>query len=158
MIHCPVRSGAQKIANVLLVIPTEDGLAESPETLRDIGRIDQAVFGAHQDAIKAVEDMYKSMWRLIVCVAPEYLADFQAISSSAGRVIFEALDHYKIHPKTATWDSDKYLMKELAQKYGGATAPLMGSQLGLPRADKRGRRATAKTAAVELVTPVESSY
>jgi HD superfamily phosphohydrolase len=146
VIHCPVRSGAQKIANVLLVIPTEDGLAESPEKLRDIGRIDQAVFGAHQDAIKAVEDMYKSMWRLIVCVAPEYLADFQTISSSAGRVIFEALDHYNVHPKTATWDSDKYLMKELGQKYGGATPPLLGRQPVLAGADKRVRRANAETA------------
>jgi HD superfamily phosphohydrolase len=149
VIHCPVRSGAQKIANVLLVIPTEDGLAESPEKLRDIGRIDQEVFGAHQDAIKAVEKMYKSMWRLIVCVAPEYLADFEAISSSAGRVIFEALDHYKIHPKTATWDSDKYLMKELGQKYGSTTPPLVARQLVLHGADKRGRRASAETA-VEL--------
>ena len=62
-IHCPNRTTARKIANVLLTRPGPDSEDEVCK-LKDIGSLDGPVFGEHQKAVKAVEEMYGSMWRL----------------------------------------------------------------------------------------------
>ena len=92
VIYCPRRITAQKVANVLLVFPTDDGEEETPTRLRDIKELDEALFGAHQEAINAVEKMYESMWRLVGYVAPEALARYPDVMRSAGKVIFRKMD------------------------------------------------------------------
>jgi hypothetical protein len=118
VIHCPRRITAQKVANVLLVFPTKDGSAEMPEKLRDIKQLDPDVFGAHQDAILAVEKMYESMWRLVVYVAPDALARYPVVTESAGKVIFDTMDEYQSYPDEKGWDNDKHLAIELERKFG----------------------------------------
>ncbi len=118
VIHCPRRITAQKIAHVLLVFPKEDGKGEEIQKLRAIGDLDRDVFGAHQEAILAVENMYKSMWRLVVYVAPELLADYPKISADAGKVVFDTMDKGGLYPEEAGWGNDRFLERELAQKYG----------------------------------------
>jgi hypothetical protein len=62
-IHCPNRTTARKIANVLLTKPGSDGEDEICK-LKDIGFLDGPIFGEHQKAVKAVEQMYGSMFTL----------------------------------------------------------------------------------------------
>jgi hypothetical protein len=117
VIHCPRINTAQKIANVLLVLPEGDGSHGEVRKLRDVGELDRDVFGSHQDAIKAVEDMYRSMWRLSVCAAPEYLNRWEEISDIAGEVIFQEFDAAREYPDNK-WENDRHLVRELKQKYG----------------------------------------
>ena len=66
VIHCPKFNTAQKIANVLLALPDDDNVTDVRK-LRHIGELDPGLFTAHQVAIGAVEEMYRSMWRLYRC-------------------------------------------------------------------------------------------
>lgn len=119
VIHCPRFITAKKVANVLLVFPKPDGKGESPRKLREIGELEPAVFEAHQEAILAVEKMYESMWRLVVYVTPDALAQYPRVSDSAGKVIFETMDKYRSYPDgTESWKGDSYLERELKQKFG----------------------------------------
>lgn len=113
-IHCPVRTTARKIANVLLTKPGLDGEDEVCK-LQDIGSLDGPTFGEHQKAVKAVEQMYGSMWRLTVYVAPEHLHQYAEISKIVGQVIFETID---VHDQFAdrpeiSWENDPHLVREL---------------------------------------------
>jgi HD superfamily phosphohydrolase len=85
-IHCPSGDGPRKIAEILIV-SDRDG-RESAFPLRKIGQVDRDIFEKHQHAIVALEDMYRSMWRLTVSVAPPYLPRHAAIAKTAGRVLF----------------------------------------------------------------------
>ncbi|HTA22087.1 MAG TPA: hypothetical protein VK763_01030 [Terriglobales bacterium] len=115
-IHCPVRRTARKIANVLLTKPGQDGV-DGICKLKDIGDLDPSIFGEHQKAVKAVEEMYGSMWRLTVYVAPEHLPKFKAISEAAGRIIFKTIDtHDQFSDRNLTWPNDENLDRELAEK------------------------------------------
>jgi HD superfamily phosphohydrolase len=100
-IHCPARTTARKIANVLLTKPNEAGVDEVRK-LQDIGSLDATIFGEHEKAVKAVEEMYRSMWRLTVYVAPEHLPLHEKISKTAGRVIFKTVDVTAISPTTTS--------------------------------------------------------
>ncbi len=85
--------------------------------LKDIGTVDPLIFGEHEKAVKAVEQMYGSMWRLAVYVAPEYLPRYKEISETAGRVIFETMDdHGHFSGADIPWENDQNLEKELAAK------------------------------------------
>jgi hypothetical protein len=119
-IHCPKRSTAKKIANVFLTKPGEaaDGIDDPVCRLKDIASLDKETFGDHQRAVKAVEQMYGSMWRLHVYVAPEHLERWEEIAKAAGRVIFEVVDvhhHFSELPSRA-WPNDERLEKELEEK------------------------------------------
>ncbi len=115
-IHCPVRKTARKIANVLLTKPGQDGV-DGICKLKDIGDLDPLIFGEHQKAVKAVEEMYGSMWRLTVYVAPEHLPKFEAISEAAGRIIFKTIDtHDQFSDSNLRWPNDENLNRELAEK------------------------------------------
>jgi HD superfamily phosphohydrolase len=115
-IHCPTRTTARKIANVLLTKRSSDGVDQVCK-LKHIASLDDPIFGEHQNAVKAVEEMYRSMWRLTVYVAPEHLARHQEISQVAGRVIFKTIDvHDQFADQDLTWPNDPNLEQELAAK------------------------------------------
>ena len=115
-IHCPRRKTAQKIANVLLTKPGENNVDEVCK-LKDIASLDLKIFGEHEKAVKAVEEMYRSMWRLNVYVAPEHLHKFEAIGTAAGMVIFKTIDiHGHFAEQKIPWQNDPNLRFELTEK------------------------------------------
>ncbi len=115
-IHCPRSQTAEKIAAVLLTRPGRDVKACQ---LREIAALDPEVFSKHQEAVLAVEEMYKSMWRLVVYLAPEYLPLFERLSGIAGVVIFEvAAGKRPDLAEAMAWDNDPQLEKELKAKLG----------------------------------------
>jgi len=117
-IHCPSRKTARKIANVLLTRPGKDGQDEVCK-LKDIGSLDGPTFGEHQKAVKAVEEMYGSMWRLTVYVAPEHLDRYEEIVKASGQVVFETVDlHRQFEGKDIPWSNDEHLQNELKAKLG----------------------------------------
>jgi len=119
-IHCPSRTTARKIANVLLTKPRPDNVDDVCK-LKDIGSLDGQIFGEHQKAVKAVEQMYGSMWRLTVYVAPEYLPRHQEVSEAAGRVIFKTIDaHGQFADRDIAWENDPNLAQELANREASA--------------------------------------
>ena len=116
-IHCPARTTARKIANVLLTKPGPSGEDEVCK-LQDIGSLDGPIFGEHQKAVKAVEQMYGSMWRLTVYVAPEHLHQYAEIGRIVGQIIFKTID---LHDQFAdrpeiSWENDQHLVRELETK------------------------------------------
>lgn len=116
-IHCPTRTTAKKIANVFLLKPDPCG-HEEIQKLKDIDKLDPATFGKHAEAVRAVEQMYLSMWRLMVYVAPEHLYNYEKISEVVGRVIvtkMDSLGQFAGEPETS-WENDPHLMWELKTK------------------------------------------
>jgi hypothetical protein len=120
-IHCPTRTTARKIANVFLTKP--DPAGDDPVCkLKDIASLDKDIFGEHERAVKAVEHMYGSMWRLTVYVASEHFERWEEIRDAAGRVIFEAVDvhhHFTDRPERK-WRNDPSLDRELQGKMYGS--------------------------------------
>jgi hypothetical protein len=119
-IHCPDRTTARKIANVLLTRPGPDG--DEICKLKDIGYLDGPIFGEHQRAVKAVEQMYGSMWRLTVYVAPEQLVKYKKIAEVTGQVVFRTADlhgQFEDRPELF-WLNDENLQKELEAKLDSA--------------------------------------
>lgn len=90
VIHCPVATGPAKIAMILMVWRDQTG-QEVARPLKEIGELDRHLFGQIQSAIKALEDMYTSMWRLVVSLDPTAYAQaaFEARDSTA-RGLFNA--------------------------------------------------------------------
>ena len=120
-IHCPTRNTAKKIANVFLTKPDDQG-DDLVCKLKDIGSLDQEIFGDHEKAVHAVEQMYGSMWRLSVYVAPEHMEQWEHIGRIAGRVIFEEVDthHHFLDRPNRQWENDKNLILELSGKLGAS--------------------------------------
>jgi len=88
VIHCPKKIAA-KIANALMVIPTQEPDTVLAYRLCDIGQWAVKIFEKHEHAIRAVQDMYQSMWRLVVYVQPEHLDQHLHIAAAAREVISE---------------------------------------------------------------------
>jgi hypothetical protein len=90
VIHCPRAKVAEKIANVILVMPGGPGEAETLCRLHGISKLDANpnTFGDHEAAVTAVEKMYHSMWRLVVYVSPCSRADHATINRAVGHVLF----------------------------------------------------------------------
>jgi HD superfamily phosphohydrolase len=126
-IHCPNRSTARKIANVFLTKP-DDANDDQVCKLKDIASLDPEIFGKHEAAVKAVEEMYGSMWRLSVHVAPEHVEKWRDIGKAAGTVIFEAVDnsHRFSNRPDRQWPNDPHLERELS----GKTVPSFGDVAG----------------------------
>lgn len=133
-IHCPKRNTAEKIANVLLTKPGCDGETDPVENLRDIAKLDSKTFQKHEEAVKAVEAMYQSMWRLTVYTAPEHMDKWEPISKVAGRAIFKAADEAhgsRCKDRTdGNWPNDEHLVREQRDKTEAVyVAP--GAEIGL---------------------------
>jgi HD superfamily phosphohydrolase len=114
-IHCPRRNTAEKIANVLLAKPDTN----ESFTLSNIGELDAKTFGEHQEAVRAVEKMYASMWRLTVYAAPEHMERWEEISKSAGQAIFETCDREhggRYADQPLSWPNDTNLVRELSER------------------------------------------
>ncbi len=88
-IHCPKGDGPKKIAEIL-ILSEKDG-KEEVYPLREIRAVDEKIFEKHEHAITAVEEMYASMWRLIVSVAPPHHKDYPAINRVISRVLYAEL-------------------------------------------------------------------
>lgn len=115
-IHCPVRTTARKIANVFLVKSDLNG-GEDVYKLRDIGKLDPETFGEHEKAVNAVKEMYGSMWRLMVYVAPEHVAKYKEISGVVGRIIISKIDSLgQYEDQREAWANDPHLIWELENK------------------------------------------
>jgi hypothetical protein len=143
VIHCPRWTTAQKVANVLLVFPTKDGKGELPCKLRNIRELDPDVFDAHEEAILAVERMYESMWRLVVYVTPEALAQYPMVTERAGKVVFDTMDEDQSYPEEKGWENDKHLAAELDQKFGELALSAIA-----PVPESRGARTETETGTV----------
>jgi HD superfamily phosphohydrolase len=74
VIHCPLAKGPRKIANILMVW-RDRNQKEDAQPLRKIDQLDRELFGDHSKAVTALEDMYASMWRLVVSVPPSARVD-----------------------------------------------------------------------------------
>jgi HD superfamily phosphohydrolase len=139
-IHCPERTTARKIANVLLTKPGPDG--DEICKLKDVGYLDGPIFGEHQRAVKAVEQMYGSMWRLTVYVAPEQLVKYNKIVEAAGQVVFKTADvhgQFDNRPEIY-WMNDKNLEKEFEAKRDSVPVATPPEELNLsPLAELMGR-------------------
>lgn len=88
-IHCPDADGPRKIAEILILSEKGDSVRIYP--LRRLGDINRKIFLRHQEAIVALEEMYRSMWRLQVSIAPPHLDEYARINSRIGRVLYAAL-------------------------------------------------------------------
>jgi HD superfamily phosphohydrolase len=125
-IHCPKRDTAKKIANVFLTKPEPNGGRDIVRKLNEIGELDHETFDKHQMAVTAVQEMYRSMWRLNVYVAPEHMEKWRKISDVAGQVIFEKVDTYHVDRPDRKWPNDPDLERELA----GKMIPSFGDTVG----------------------------
>lgn len=126
-IHCPKRNTAEKIADVLLTKPAEGVETDPVHPLNEISKLDEKTFEKHREAVKAVEAMYKSMWRLTVYTAPEHMEKWEDISKAAGRSIFEAAGESRENPNKdrpdGFWSNDERLVHELERKTEAAYVP-----------------------------------
>lgn len=113
-IHCPPLNAARKIANVFLTKPEfdHDGsvIGHRVHKLKHIGKLDEEIFSAHEEAVRAVEKMYASMWRLNVYVAPEHIKDYKIIAAEAERVVKSRLQRKS---SFVTLSNDPNLQTEL---------------------------------------------
>jgi hypothetical protein len=116
-IHCPTRTTAKKIANVLLTSPKPTG-GEAIFKLKHINQLDDRTFREHKKAVRAVERMYASMWRFVVYVAPEHLSRYKEIADVVRHVISSTLDPLaaSVKDQTTLWENDPHLVVELEAK------------------------------------------
>ena len=135
VIHCPRLNTAEKIANVLLVMPEVrvDGRAVSTarvKKLRHIGSM-TPIFDAHEQAITAVEKMYESMWRLVVYVAPEYFDRWEEIAKVCGGALYRALDADLQNPGESL-KNDVTLEQEIRLRFTESALESDSSQVASP--------------------------
>jgi HD superfamily phosphohydrolase len=105
-IHCPSGEGPKKIAEILILSEKKNG--ERALLLRDIGGVDSKIFAKHETAIQALEEMYASMWRLVVSVAPPFHLQHSDINREISRVLFAAL---RREPYDSIYDDRDDLVK-----------------------------------------------
>lgn len=88
-IHCPKADGPKKIAEILILSEKEEPETVSP--LRGISEVDKKIFEKHERAITAVEEMYASMWRLVVSISPPFQSQHVRINPVISRVLYAFL-------------------------------------------------------------------
>jgi HD superfamily phosphohydrolase len=108
VIHCPPGDGPVKIAAMLLVME-EDGRAHE---LRAIGELTN-LFHEHQEAVKALETMYRSMWRLEVAVAPPFRPEFQRLENIVRQVLYKEITGKELGEHDLL--NDPYMRRELEE-------------------------------------------
>jgi len=115
VIHCPSYSGPAKIANILIFARDPQG-KEDAVPLRKIGGVFNELFKDHETAIEALENMYKSMWRLVVSVAPPFYVDYKRLSECVEKCIVDYLVRQKRKfEKTITVNNDPIMLWELQE-------------------------------------------
>jgi HD superfamily phosphohydrolase len=92
-IHCPTATGPRKIAEILMLAEHDGDRGEEAYPLRELSSIDRDIFEKHEHAIKAVEEMYRSMWRLMVSVAPPHYENHVMINKRIARALFAVLSN-----------------------------------------------------------------
>jgi HD superfamily phosphohydrolase len=117
VIHCPKADGPKKIANILITSGIEG--KEVCQPLWNIGKLLDPMFVKHEEAIKALQDMYASMWRLVISVSPEHTTTWRKISDAAGEVLYEILSSGNDVGGPAT--NDPYMMLEIENSMNRAT-------------------------------------
>ena len=115
MIHCPDGAGPQKIAAMLVT----KGPSSQSHKLRDIAKLNPELFQKHQQAINALEEMYQSMWRLVVAVAPPLRAKYRSINEHIASVLHEEITEKVLgHRQIGKWNNDRLMEQELELAVG----------------------------------------
>jgi len=109
VIHCPKPEGPAKIANILITSQKEG--ARETRRLRKIGDLHPSVFLKHQMAVQALEEMYRSTWRLVVSAAPPHTHEWKTISEVASNVLYEIVR--KGDPKGELPKNDENMTREI---------------------------------------------
>lgn len=154
VIHCPSYSGPRKIASILVFASNSEGDGR-PVPLREIGEL-FGMFKGHQVAINALENMYSSMWRLVVSVAPPFYIDYARLSVC----IEKALVDYLVSKKRKFGDklqikNDPTMLWELEQAALEAQTPeLVTDRLGAARVDTGVSIAFAQFASSAIMSAV----
>lgn len=108
VLHCPPATGPTKIAKIYVT----DGATWKKAYLRDIGKIDGNIFLEHQKAVHALEEMYRSTWRLIVSVAPPHTRDWEKASGKIGTILRGIMAGGPI-VDIFSFKNDEYMEREL---------------------------------------------
>jgi len=104
VIHCPPAKGPQKLAEALVTdlglfaANSDTGHSKKPvpivaklNNIADLNGVGDGIFTEHQALIRAMENMYGSMWRLSVGVCPPYDQNHADLCAVIGRVLAEVL-------------------------------------------------------------------
>ena len=115
VIHCPPVKGPTKIAKILISSANTTSATDQPRVamLNSISTIDPAVFTKHEEAIKALEEMYASTWRFAVSVAPPHDAKWKEINRSISEVLLELLSGSRGEHDVI--DNDVYTVREIEE-------------------------------------------
>lgn len=132
VIHCPSADGPTKIANILITPGRDCNGQPNAVALFNIGRLHDPIFVKHEQAIKALQDMYRSMWRLVVSVSPRYTVHWEAIAMDAGNVIYELLAGGDDAGGPA--NNDTYMEAEIRSSLSGG-APVNNGNVQIKTAD-----------------------
>lgn len=142
VIHCPPGEGPRKVAKVLVtyVPPLGDASSDSAKSdpasapnldveerrrtiqLRHIDRIGGPagpIFGAHAKLVTSLEEMYASMWRLWVAVAPPDDQRFSELSQTISRTVSTMV----LGAQTGI-PNDAFMVEELQEVYAGVYEPV----------------------------------
>jgi hypothetical protein len=151
-IHCPSGDGPKKIAEILIL--SERKNAERAMLLREIGGIDERIFAKHQMAIEAVEQMYESMWRLVVSVSPPYDQQYKMLIKRISRVMYAELRHQEYD---SLYDGqDELALDKVMDDLGLGTTEVPGvgnDETMLLELEAQQASSGARTGGVQLVYP-----
>lgn len=115
VLHCPKADGPAKIANILITDGelNKDGVSLKLERLNDIGKLNERIFQEHENAVHALEKMYRSTWRLAVSVARPHESKWPKINKHVGEVLFEMLSGGDTFRRQV--ENDGYMRRELEE-------------------------------------------
>lgn len=109
VLHCPPAKGPTKIAKIYVT----DGATWKKAYLRVIGKIDNNIFLEHQKAVNALEEMYRSTWRLIVSVTPPYTRNWEDASKKIGNIL-RGIMAGGAAVEGVSFKNDEYMIRELS--------------------------------------------
>jgi HD superfamily phosphohydrolase len=141
VIHCPNSEGPRKIAAMLIAMDPDS----QAHKLRDIEKLNPALFQKHQEAVRALEEMYASMWRLVVAIAPPFRSDFERINKHIGHVLnAEITEKVLGHRQEREWANDPLMERELELAAGPAVESEEVSRPDIEVQDRRARSPSEK--------------
>jgi ribonucleotide reductase alpha subunit len=101
-VHCPKRQTSMKVAEALVVGSELNNAAQ----LRDVTKVSPEGLEPYQAEIRAIEEMYRSIWQFHAFLDPAHWAKWPVVAWA-----FEIL---------LTFNNDKLLAEELAKNGDGA--------------------------------------